>query len=83
MTSTISATSAGHQAEREQRRAEHAEEQQRLLAEPQLEPHRQHVEHADGNPRQTPNFDLPACRGYSGTGISVTVNPCAAAITIM
>ena len=30
-----------------------------------------------------PNFDLPAWRGYSGTGISVTVNPCAAAITIM
>ena len=30
-----------------------------------------------------PNFDFPAWRGYSGTGISVTVKPCAAAMTIM
>ena len=41
--STPSANSAG---------AEHAEQQQRLLAEAQLEPHRQHVEHADRNARR-------------------------------
>ncbi len=30
-----------------------------------------------------PNFDFPAWRGYSGTGISETVNPSCAAMTIM
>ena len=33
--------------------------------------------------RPRPNFDRPACLAYNGTGISVTVNPCAWARTIM
>src|SRR6516165_421885 len=36
-------------AEPEERRAHHAEEEERLPGEAQLEPHREHVEHADGN----------------------------------
>src|SRR5215208_4215555 len=39
----------GQDAEEADERAEHPEQQQRLLAEAQLEPHRQHVEHADRN----------------------------------
>ena len=33
--------------------------------------------------RPIPNFDLPAVRGYSGTGCSATRNPWAAAMTTM
>ena len=43
---------AGDQADREQPRAQHPEQQQRLLAEPQLEPDGEHVQHADRDARQ-------------------------------
>src|SRR5688572_21879307 len=38
---------SGERADGEERRPQHAEQEQRLLSEPQLEPHGQHVEHAD------------------------------------
>src|SRR6185437_9008796 len=42
---------AGERANAEQPRADHAEEQQRFLSEPQLEPHGEHIEHSNGNAR--------------------------------
>src|SRR6185312_10689298 len=44
---------AGQHADEEQPRAKYAEEQQRLARETQLEPDRQHVQHAHGNPAET------------------------------
>src|SRR5689334_20638066 len=43
----------GQRSDREESSAEHAEEEERLLPEPQLKPDGQHVEHADGNTRQS------------------------------
>src|ERR671932_2697780 len=42
---------AGDDADEENRQADHAEQEQRLLPEPQLEPHREHVERANRNAR--------------------------------
>src|SRR6476661_3275755 len=41
---------AGQKAQAEQRGAENTEEEHRLAAEAELEPHREEVEHADRNP---------------------------------
>jgi len=53
----------GENAEQKEREARHAEQQERLAPKAQLEPHREHVEHADRNARDEGGGSYAGLRG--------------------